>query len=70
VGTKSLQKFAGKLQNIGKSITDEQRERKISAEQIKFNKIKTKVEDEDEDDDFVAIKEYRKSHDYKNRYKK
>lgn len=68
MGTKSLQKFAGKLQNIGKSITDEQRDRKISAEQIKFNKIKTKVEDEDED--FVAIKEYRKSHNYKNRYKK
>lgn len=60
-GTKSLKNFAGKLQNLGKSLKDDIRERKVSNEQIKFNKIKIEAENVDEDDDeFQSIKEYKK----------
>lgn len=58
-GTKSLKNFACKLQNLGRTFKDEQRERKVSNEQIKYNKIKTKEDDEDEDE-FLSIKEYKK----------
>lgn len=42
---------------MGKSFDLDQRDRKISAEQIRFNKIKTK--EASSDDEFVRIKEYK-----------